>query len=97
MLMACAGCSTSPPAEPLVRVLPEIPGFAQPVLLPLPRLGDDTLLIAARERAGRAKANQTITCFVEWYRAVKDTYGATKAEAEANSALQFCKGSDHGK
>lgn len=91
MLMACAGCSTSPPAELVTRTLPEAPAFAQPVLVAKPRLGEDTLLIAARERAGRAKANQTITCFVDWYRAVKDTYGASEAERQANSALQFCK------
>lgn len=91
MLMACAGCSTSPPAEPLARTLPEVPAFAQPALVSQPRLGEDTLLIAARERAGRATANQTIACFVEWYRAVKDTYGATKADQQASAALQFCK------
>jgi hypothetical protein len=43
-----------------------------------PRAGEPILLIAARERAGRQRANTVITNMVDWYEAVRQSYGEEK-------------------
>lgn len=53
--------------------------------------GEDPLTAAGRERAGRARANNVIVCFVEWYGRVKADYGADKTETSAGKALQSCE------
>ena len=56
-----------------------------------PQADDDLKLVAARERAGRAKANDVITCFADWYDRLRKTYGASEPEpALAHSALTVC-------
>ena len=92
MAMACAGCASSRPAEtPVTRQLPEAPAFARPVVLPPHREGDDMLVVAGRERAGRARANDVIRCFVRWYRDVRAHYGNEQAEAQASATLKRCE------
>lgn len=70
--------------------LPEVPGFAQPVTVTHKRT-DDELVVAARERAGRARANDIIVCFVEWYRRVKATAGNVQAEATSADIAKRCE------
>jgi len=42
------------------RDLPAAPGYLNPVAVPDPKAGEDMLAVAARERAGRLKANTII-------------------------------------
>ncbi len=65
--------------------LPERPAFVQRVVV-RHAVGDDLELIAARERAGRARANDIIACFSLWYGQVRDAYGA----AGSTQILQDC-------
>jgi hypothetical protein len=58
----------------LVRNLPPAPAYAQPVLVADPRVGDDALVVAARERLGRVQANCVITHFRDWYARVRQAY-----------------------
>jgi len=76
LVMACAGCSTSGPREPLARNLPLEPAFAREVMVSDPRVGEDMLVVAARERAGRLQANAVIRRFRGWYGDVRRSYGA---------------------
>lgn len=69
-----SGC-VSGGREPIARNLPPTPGFARPVSVPEPRVGEDQLAIAARERAGRKQNASTITRFRGWYEAVRKSYG----------------------
>lgn len=87
--MACAGCSTSAPVEtPEARQLPDVPAFVKPVHVQQPRADDDTELVAARERAGRAKANDIIVCFVDWQARMKAAYAS--GEKQKPSAFRTC-------
>ena len=58
-LTACAG-SSSGVREIVRRDLPAAPAYLQPVAVPDPRAGERTIEVAARERAGRLKANTII-------------------------------------
>jgi hypothetical protein len=58
----------------LVRNLPPAPAYAQPVLVTDPRVGDDALVVAARERLGRVQANCVISHFRDWYDRVRQVY-----------------------
>ena len=70
-----AACQTT--TTPLVRFLPEWPAHCQPVRVKDPKTGEEMLVIAARERAGRVKANRIIASCAEWYEDVKASYEGT--------------------
>lgn len=72
MLSGCA----SPGREPLARNLPPPPAFAKPVAVPDPKAGESAIAVAARERAGRKRANATIVNMTNWYSGVRQQYGA---------------------
>lgn len=92
MALALSSCSASRPIElPLTRSLPPEPGFAQQVHVAHGE-NEDPLIAAGRERAARARANDTILCFVTWYRQVRASFGAEQAERGAAPALTTCKG-----
>lgn len=99
MSLCVGGCLTSgtisPPSP--ARTLPEAPAFARPVKVAPPKVGEDVLLVAARERAGRAKANDIIACFDRWYAAVKDAYGQVVAEQTADMVRKTCRPQTKGK
>jgi hypothetical protein len=59
LLAACAG-SGSNLRDVVRRDLPAAPAYLAPVLVPDPKAGEPLLGIAARERAGRLKANTII-------------------------------------
>jgi hypothetical protein len=59
LLTGCAG-SGSKLKEIVRRDLPAAPAYMRPVTVPDPRAGEDALTVAARERAGRLKANTII-------------------------------------
>lgn len=61
---------------PSSRQLPAEPAFARPVTVADPAAGESAIVVAARERAGRQKANAIITNMVEWYRGVRQSYAA---------------------
>jgi hypothetical protein len=67
------GCMTTG-QKVLVRNLPPAPAYAQPVQVTDPRVGDDALVVAARERLGRVQANCVITHFRDWYERVRQAY-----------------------
>ena len=51
------------------RDLPAAPGYLAPVLVPDPKPGENAVNVAARERAGRLKANGIIrTTRQQWDR-----------------------------
>lgn len=58
--------------------------------MPTPQLDEDLEVIAARERAGRAAANDIIVCFVDWYRVVVASHGRAAAEEKAAQAVKDC-------
>ena len=60
LLTGCAG-SGSNLREVISRELPPAPAYLQPVTVPEPRKGENAIGVAARERAGRLKANSIIT------------------------------------
>lgn len=74
--LIASGCASAPDREPIARTLPATPGFAQPVSVPEPRVGEPTLAVAARERAARKQNASTIVRFREWYSGVRKSYGA---------------------
>lgn len=89
-LLALTGCGKSlPTSVGITRELPVEPAFAAPVHVK-PNPADREIVAAGRERAGRAKANDIIVCFVAWYRQVRATYGAAAAEAQASEISQDC-------
>jgi hypothetical protein len=47
--------------EVVRRDLPAAPAYLQPVAVPDPRAGENATAVAARERAGRLKANRIIS------------------------------------
>ena len=51
------------------RDLPAPPAYLVPVLVPEPKAGENAVTVAARERAGRLKANTVIrTTRLQWER-----------------------------
>ena len=73
--LTLSGCA-SPGREPLARNLPPPPAFAKPVAVPDPKAGESAIAVAARERAGRKRANATIVNMTNWYSGVRQQYGA---------------------
>ena len=66
MLTACAG-SGSQLREVVRRDLPAAPAYLSPVPVAEPRVGESAVAVAARERAGRLKANTIIrSARVQW-------------------------------
>jgi hypothetical protein len=59
LLTACAG-SGSQLREIVRRDLPAAPAYLSPVAVAEPRAGESAVAVAARERAGRLKANTII-------------------------------------
>ena len=57
-LAGCAGSSSL--RDVIARDLPAPPAYLRPVTMVEPKAGEDLLAIAARERAGRLKANRII-------------------------------------
>ncbi|HWL06711.1 MAG TPA: hypothetical protein VNQ99_17545 [Xanthobacteraceae bacterium] len=53
------------------------PPFAREVAVQDPRVGEDVLVVAARERAGRLQANAVIRRFRGWYGDVRRSYGGS--------------------
>jgi hypothetical protein len=80
LTISVAGCSTSGSVE---RTLPARPGFAKPITVPDPRVGEDALSIAARERAGRIAANCVIVNYNEWYEALRARYAGEEFKSSA--------------
>lgn len=74
--MALAGCDPSAKATAIEqRALPAKPDYVRPVVVADPAPTDKWRDVAARERAGRAKANTVIACFGLWYDGVRARYG----------------------
>lgn len=67
--------------------LPPEPAFARPVHV-THGVDDRLLLVAARERAGRAKANSVIVCFIAWYEQLRATYAAAGADGSPPTVLR---------
>jgi hypothetical protein len=73
LLAGCAG-SSSGVREIVRRELPPAPAYMQPVAVPEPRTGENAVVVAARERAGRLKANTIISnARVQWEK-LRKTY-----------------------
>lgn len=77
-----SACQTSGSAQ-LARALPPAPGYVRTVTTPDPKAGEDALVVAARERLGKAQANCIIRNFSDWYERVREVY----AKGEDGSAL----------
>jgi outer membrane murein-binding lipoprotein Lpp len=76
--MTCAGCAAFQKTEQFAaqkRTLPRFPEYGQPVNVALQR---DPAKQAARERAGRAKANTIIVRLRTWYDGVVRDYAMPK-------------------
>jgi hypothetical protein len=73
-LVGLLGACQTTGQKVLVRSLPPAPAYAQPVQVADPRVGDDALVVAARERLGRVQANCVITHFRDWYERVRQAY-----------------------
>lgn len=73
--LSLAGCVTSGSSREVVtRSLPGPPSYLNPVAVPDPRAGESLITIAARERAGRLKANGIITSARGQWSALQKTY-----------------------
>lgn len=74
MMVTLGACASG--REPIARNLPAAPGFAQPVSVAEPRKGESAIAVAARERAGRKRANGVIVNMKAWYGQVRTSYSA---------------------
>ena len=73
LLAACAGSGSSL-REVVRRDLPAAPAYLVPVTAPQPKAGEDLLSVAARERAGRLKANTIIRNARSQWEKLRKTY-----------------------
>jgi hypothetical protein len=65
LLTACAGSGSL--GEVVRRDLPAAPAYLSPVAVAQPKAGESAVAVAARERAGRLKANTIIrNARVQW-------------------------------
>lgn len=71
MLSACA---TSADRIVIRPQLPPPPDWAKAVSVSEPKTGEDSLIVAARERGGRVHANRIIVNFHGWYETVRADY-----------------------
>lgn len=76
-LVGCAG-SGSGLKDVIRRDLPAPPAYLAPVLVPDPKTGEPLLGIAARERAGRLKANTIIRNARAQWEKLRKTYQRTR-------------------
>lgn len=79
ILLLLTGCAGSSSVRDIVsRDLPAAPAYLRPVAVPDPKAGDDAIAIAARERAGRLKANRIITNARTQWEKLRVDYKATR-------------------
>jgi hypothetical protein len=71
LLTGCAGSNSAVRAT--VR-LPAAPGYLAPVIVPEPKAGENAVAVAARERAGRLKANRIIRNARAQWEKLRTTY-----------------------
>lgn len=76
-LAACAG-SGSELKGVIRRDLPAAPAYLQPVTVLEPKAGENALSVAARERAGRLKANTVIRSARAQWEKLRAAYKASK-------------------
>lgn len=79
MLAACltlmlSGCAKSADVSVIRPNLPPPPDWAKAVSVTEPKADEDALVVAARERGGRIRANAVITNFHGWYENVRAGY-----------------------
>jgi hypothetical protein len=60
------------------RDLPAAPAYLRPVAVPEPKAGENALSVAARERAGRLKANTVIRSARAQWEKLRAAYKASK-------------------
>ncbi len=82
MIVMLAACSKSNETAVLVRQLPPTPAWAQPVLTPDPKRGEDILIVAARERSAKAQANTRLIEFRSWYGSIRSAYLGRQDETD---------------
>jgi hypothetical protein len=61
--------------------LPDPPAYLRPVAVADPKLGDDPLLVAARERQGRLQCNARVNSGVSDWKAMQSFYAKPVATA----------------
>lgn len=76
-LAACVG-SGSDLKEIIRRDLPAPPAYLHPVAVQEPRATDDAIAVAARERAGRLKANTIISNARDQWEKLRAAYRASR-------------------
>lgn len=76
-LGACAG-SGSQLRDVVRRDIPAAPAYLQPVVVLEPRVGENAVAVAARERAGRLKANSIIRNARAQWEKLRAVYKASK-------------------
>jgi len=76
-LVACAG-SASGIKDVIRRDLPAAPAYLAPVAVLEPKAGENALSVAARERAGRLKANTIIRNARAQWQKLRAAYRASK-------------------
>lgn len=77
LLTACAG-SGSGLREVVRRDLPAAPAYLRPVAAPEPKAGENAVAVAARERAGRLKANGIIRNARAQWEALRKAYAKAR-------------------
>lgn len=77
MLTGCAS-SGSGVREIVRRDLPAAPSYMRPVAVPDPQAGEQLLTVAARERAGRLKANTIINRSRAQWEKLRKAYRKTR-------------------
>ena len=77
LLAGCAG-SGSQLRDVVSRDLPVAPAYLQPVAMPEPRAGENAVAVAARERAGRLKANTIIRNARAQWEKLRRTYAKAR-------------------
>jgi len=73
LLASCAGSSSDVRAV-VRRDLPAPPAYLAPVAVPEPKIGENAVAVAARERAGRLKANSIIRNARAQWEKLRKTY-----------------------
>ena len=74
LTLMLSGCARSVDPVVIRPQLPAPPDWAKAVSVTEPKTGEDALVVAARERGGRIRANAVITNFHGWYESVRAGY-----------------------
>ena len=74
LTLTLSACATSADVSVIRPQLPAPPDWAKAVSATEPKTGEDALVVAARERGGRIRANAVITNFHGWYESVRAGY-----------------------